>query len=151
MKITHIPVAGAAVIALATGGYVSLHNSGGASAAKSTGIPSTAAAAGPIKVDLSEFAVQTSAATANAGKITFSVTNTGKIEHELVILRTAKPAADLGKGSRIEEVVHVGEVAALKSGKTKTLTLALKPGHYSLVCNLPGHYMAGMRADLTIS
>jgi uncharacterized cupredoxin-like copper-binding protein len=30
------------------------------------------------------------------------------------------------------------------------VTLNLKPGHYSLVCNLPGHYMQGMRADLTV-
>jgi uncharacterized cupredoxin-like copper-binding protein len=28
--------------------------------------------------------------------------------------------------------------------------LSLKPGHYSLVCNLPGHYMAGMHADFTV-
>jgi uncharacterized cupredoxin-like copper-binding protein len=151
MKLPHAPVAGAAVIALLAGGYVSLHDSGGASAAKPTATPTPAAAAPPIKIDLSEFAVQTSAATANAGKVTFSVANTGKIEHELVVLRTANAAADLGKRRRIEEVIHVGEVAGLKSGQTKTLTLTLEPGHYSLVCNLPGHYMAGMHADLTIS
>jgi uncharacterized cupredoxin-like copper-binding protein len=27
------------------------------------------------------------------------------------------------------------------------LTLDLKPGHYAVVCNLPGHYAAGMRQD----
>jgi uncharacterized cupredoxin-like copper-binding protein len=27
------------------------------------------------------------------------------------------------------------------------LTLDLTPGHYAVVCNLPGHYAAGMRQD----
>ncbi|MEA2312683.1 MAG: hypothetical protein QOE28_2651, partial [Solirubrobacteraceae bacterium] len=35
-------------------------------------------------------------------------------------------------------------------GAAKALTLNLKPGHYALICNLPGHYTAGMYADLTV-
>ena len=38
----------------------------------------------------------------------------------------------------------------LAAGATKTLTLNLKPGHYALICNIAGHYMAGMYADLTV-
>jgi Sulfocyanin (SoxE) domain len=26
-----------------------------------------------------------------------------------------------------------------------------KTGHYALICNIPGHYMSGMRADLTVT
>jgi uncharacterized cupredoxin-like copper-binding protein len=33
---------------------------------------------------------------------------------------------------------------------SKTLALRLRPGHYALVCNLPGHYLAGQRADFTV-
>ena len=32
-----------------------------------------------------------------------------------------------------------------------TLTLSLPPGQYALICNIPGHYMAGMHAALTVS
>jgi uncharacterized cupredoxin-like copper-binding protein len=38
----------------------------------------------------------------------------------------------------------------MKPGAAKTLALNLAPGHYALVCNLPGHYKAGMYADLTV-
>ena len=29
-------------------------------------------------------------------------------------------------------------------GLTKTVTVKLTPGHYQLVCNIPGHYKKGM-------
>jgi uncharacterized cupredoxin-like copper-binding protein len=34
---------------------------------------------------------------------------------------------------------------------TKSITIDLKPGHYALVCNLPGHYGLGMHVDLTVT
>ncbi len=34
--------------------------------------------------------------------------------------------------------------------QTKKLTLDLKPGHYAIICNLPGHYLGGMYTDLTV-
>jgi uncharacterized cupredoxin-like copper-binding protein len=35
-------------------------------------------------------------------------------------------------------------------GVTKTLKLNLKPGHYTLICNFPGHYQAGQHTDFTV-
>lgn len=29
--------------------------------------------------------------------------------------------------------------------------MSLPAGHYVLLCNLPGHYAGGMRADLTVA
>jgi uncharacterized cupredoxin-like copper-binding protein len=88
---------------------------------------------------------------AASGKVTFRVTNDGKAKHEFVVLRTDKPAAHLpiheGEAS---EAGNVGEIGDLAPGQTKTLTLNLPPGHYAFVCNLPGHYMAGMHTDFTI-
>jgi uncharacterized cupredoxin-like copper-binding protein len=31
------------------------------------------------------------------------------------------------------------------------LVLNLRKGHYAVICNDPGHYMAGMHRDLTVS
>jgi uncharacterized cupredoxin-like copper-binding protein len=31
------------------------------------------------------------------------------------------------------------------------LTADLSPGHYALVCNLPGHYKAGMHVDFWVT
>ena len=39
----------------------------------------------------------------------------------------------------------------MQPGATKALTLDLKPGTYLLVCNLPGHYAAGMWTVLTVT
>ena len=64
--------------------------------------------------------------------------------------RTAKPAGSLLKGARADESGNVGETGDLKAGASKKLTLNLKPGHYALICNLPGHYKAGQYTDFTV-
>ena len=107
-------------------------------------------ASGTVKVDLNEWSVMPAARTVKAGKVTFDVINTGKVPHEMVVVRTAKPAADLAHGGRATEKGSLGEVSGLKSGQKKTLTLKLKPGHYALICNEPGHYMSGMHTDLRV-
>lgn len=110
-----------------------------------------AATAGTVDVRLSEWAVKPSAATAKAGPVTFDVANGGSVVHEMVVLKTEKAAGELGTGGRISEASSVGEAADIEPGKSKSVTLKLKPGHYALVCNVRGHYAAGMRADFTVS
>ena len=101
-------------------------------------------------VSLREFKVDATASRVAAGKVTFTVRNTGAVTHEFVVLRTAKPAGSLLKGARADESGNVGETGDLKAGASKKLTLNLKPGHYALICNLPGHYKAGQYTDLTV-
>jgi uncharacterized cupredoxin-like copper-binding protein len=108
------------------------------------------AAAANIGVTLKEFTVAPAPATGRAGTVTFRVHNAGAISHEFVVLRTNKGAADLLKGGEASEAGNVGEIGGLKPGVTKTLRLNLKAGHYALICNLPGHYVAGQRADLVV-
>ena len=103
-----------------------------------------------VGVGLREFAVDTTSSTAAAGRVTFNVRNTGKVTHEFVVLRTAKPANALLKGARADESGNVGETGDLKAGASKKLTLNLKPGHYALICNLTGHYKAGQHTDFTV-
>lgn len=103
-----------------------------------------------VPVKLNEFNILPAMQAAPAGKVTFVLTNTGKVTHEFVVIRTAKPAGSLMKGSEADETGAVGEVGELKPGQTKKLTLELKKGHYALLCNLPGHYKAGQFADFYI-
>jgi uncharacterized cupredoxin-like copper-binding protein len=92
-----------------------------------------------------------STSTAKAGKVTFVVKNAADMEHELVVIKTSRKAAKLPvKGGEASEKGAVGEVEDIGGGKTKKLTLTLKPGHYALICNLPGHYQGGMHADFTV-
>ena len=99
---------------------------------------------------LKEFTIAPTPAKVASGKVSFSVNNAGKIEHEFVVLRTKKPAADLLKGNEADETGNVGEISSVLPGQTKKLSLNLKAGHYALICNLPGHYKAGQHADLTV-
>ncbi len=84
-----------------------------------------------VAVGLREFSVTPSASTAAAGRVTFAVHNTGKLTHELVVIRTNKPAGGLMKGSRADESGNVGETGDLKPGAAKTFAISLKPGHYA--------------------
>ena len=44
----------------------------------------------------------------------------------------------------------MGEIGDAQPGAAKALRLRLTPGHYALICNLSGHYMAGQHADFTV-
>jgi uncharacterized cupredoxin-like copper-binding protein len=107
-------------------------------------------AAAKIGVTLDEFTVAPAPAVGRAGHVTFRVRNAGAINHEFVVIRTNKPAAKLLKGSEANEAGNVGEIGRVTPGATKTLRLDLKAGHYALICNLPGHYQAGQRADFVV-
>jgi uncharacterized cupredoxin-like copper-binding protein len=108
------------------------------------------ASAGPVTVKLGEWQVAPSTTTIKAGKVRIDAANDGNVTHELIVLRTDKPAASLGSGKRVSEAGSVGELSDLKASAAAAKTFDLKPGHYVLMCNLPGHYAAGMRADLTV-
>jgi len=43
-----------------------------------------------------------------------------------------------------------GKTPVFGPGKTRRLALGLKPGKYVLICNVPGHYQAGMRVGFTV-
>ena len=105
-----------------------------------------------VKVQLKEFKVLPSPLTAKRWYVSFSVKNTGKIDHELVVLKTNVPPAKLPvKGGKAVETGRVGRVGPLKPGASKSLTLNMKPGKYVLLCNLPGHYQAGQRIGFTVT
>jgi uncharacterized cupredoxin-like copper-binding protein len=116
-------------------------------AAAKTATPALGHAVG---ISLSEFKVIPNAAAAAAGKVTFTVTNSGAVKHEFVVIKTAKPAGSLLKGSEADETGNVGEIGGLAPGTTKKLTLNLKAGHYALICNIAGHYVAGQHTDFTV-
>ncbi len=115
-------------------------------AATPVGLPSI------VSESLTEMKFVASASTVAAGKVTFNVRNDGAVSHELVVLKTPIAASKLPTSSagRPDESANIGETGDVAAGAVKKLTLNLKAGHYALICNLPGHYTAGMFADLTV-
>lgn len=91
-----------------------------------------------------------------AGPVTLQAINASRSNvHEVLIVPaprrgTALPYDDK-QGEVIERRVHsLGEISDLQPGARGQLTLDLRPGHYLLLCNQPGHYKAGMSASLAV-
>jgi len=111
----------------------------------------TTAAATKVKVALSEWKLVPSVVRISPGRITFVVRNMGKIPHELVIVRTGRHHHALPmSGSQASEAGLMGEIEEFLPGQTRHLVVKLAPGRYVLLCNLPGHYMAGQYAALRV-
>ena len=95
---------------------------------------------------------------ASAGDVTFTVKNTGTIDHEMVVLKTDTAFDQLPVGKteadKVDESANVGETGdpALKPGETRSFTIkAMAAGKYVLVCNIAKHYAMGMRAPFTVT
>jgi uncharacterized cupredoxin-like copper-binding protein len=113
--------------------------------------PAPAVAGRSVTVDMRDFRFAPSSLTARAGKLTIKATNTGQQEHELVLVRTsAAPNAIPSKGGKASEAGSVGEISEQAPGASGTHTFKLTPGRYVFLCNVDGHYAAGMRGSLIV-
>ena len=95
--------------------------------------------------------------TAKAGSVTFEVTNWSRsVIHEMVVIAVDSPDAplpyDFSKQIVPEDQVKMlGETNELQPNASKAVELTLTPGTYLLVCNVPGHYAAGMVLPFTVA
>lgn len=115
-----------------------------------------APAAGPLNVDLTEYAVNSSATIVKAGQVTLNISNSGKIQHELLVFKadlapSTYPVADGDVDEESPAVNKVSDGDNLDPGGTQARTVDLtQPGTYLFVCNLPGHFAAGMYEQVIV-
>lgn len=106
--------------------------------------------------------------TVPAGQVSLRVTNTGILNHEVVVLPLAQgqPIGQrpIGPDGKVDETGSLGEASrtcgadagdesadpGISPGSSGWTTLTLKPGRYELLCNIAGHYGAGMYTQLTV-
>jgi uncharacterized cupredoxin-like copper-binding protein len=98
---------------------------------------STASAKTTVKITEREYHIAVSTASVQAGAVTFSVHNAGKIAHALDIA-----------GGGLTSTVRVPTIAP---GKTRTVTVTLGGGKLSLWCPIPGHASLGMKTSLKVA
>lgn len=115
------------------------------------------AQSGPSKitVTMDEWTVKLSQTSIPAGKVTFALKNSGKLMHELVILKTDlapdKIPTRPEDATKVQELGSVGEIADVEAGKTKEDAFDLTPGNYVLICNEESHYGSGMHIPFTVT
>lgn len=101
--------------------------------------------------------------TVSAGTVSLVAVNHGTRTHELVVLPLAGRAAagtrTVGPDRTVSEAGSIGEASnncgsgagdGIRAGGAGWVTLTLNPGRYELICNLPGHYAAGMFTELDV-
>ncbi len=114
--------------------FVAAPTSPGGSPAAGGGGSEAPAAAGENAINVVEkdFAIAMDKTTIKAGSITFNVKNSGPSPHNIEIKELNKATENIDPG------------------KTATLTADLKPGTYTVICNIPGHEQLGMHMTLTV-
>lgn len=102
--------------------------------------------------------------TVPAGTVSFVAVNGGSLDHEVVVLPLAEGenvgSRPIASDLMVDETGSVAEASATCSegvgegivpGASSWVTLPLAPGRYEVVCNLPGHYAAGMYTEFTVT
>jgi hypothetical protein len=121
--------------------------------------PTAAVGATTVNVTLQEYSVIPAAASAPAGDVTFSATNSGAEDHELVVVKSdldpgALPTKEDGSIDEAQVDV-IGEIEPFAAGSTEQAAFNLDAGAYVLLCNIvdkegDAHYKLGMRIGLAV-
>jgi uncharacterized cupredoxin-like copper-binding protein len=98
----------------------------------------------------------TAPSSVRAGGYTFRVHNEGPTHHEFIIVGTRTGVLPLRPdGLTVDEEsierLEPGSLVPGAPGAVRNLTVLLKPGRYILFCNMEGHFMAGMHAELVVA
>jgi uncharacterized cupredoxin-like copper-binding protein len=108
-----------------------------------------------IRITQKDMSMRLDTADVPTGKVTFLVVNQDKVDHEVIILKTDIAPNALVLMKNIDSVdedasgENLGEVE-VEADSTVAATFDLAEGKYVLVCNVPGHYKAGMVAALNV-
>ena len=110
----------------------------------------------PVNVLLEDFKVRRDAAIVPAGTVSLSIRNQGPTTHELIVVRTDRAPDKLplqDDGLTVDEeapgINLLDEAEGLDIDDRQTMVLDLAAGNYVMYCNLEGHYLGGMHAELT--
>jgi uncharacterized cupredoxin-like copper-binding protein len=116
--------------------------------------PSAAGAGSKVEIKLTDaLKMEPATVTVPANQpVTFVVTNTGAIDHEFFVGDAQAQAAQEKAQTGATTAPPDGQnLIGLKPGETKELTITFPaPGPTLAGCHIAGHYLAGMKMDITV-
>ncbi len=108
--------------------------------------------------------LRSSPTTVDHGAVSLVALNRGTRAHELVVVPLGGNAPvgsrAVGADDTVDEAGSLGEASTscgagsgegIAPSASGWVTVNLVPGRYELVCNLPGHYAAGMYGELDVT
>jgi uncharacterized cupredoxin-like copper-binding protein len=120
-------------------------------AAEGSASSSRAVTDGRTTVSMADYQFKPSALSVRGGTLRVTANNDGGESHEFVVIRTTKAPNGLPmKGDQASEAGAIGEIPEQKPGRRVSHTFTLKPGKYVYICNVPGHYKAGMYGTVVV-
>jgi plastocyanin len=97
--------------------------------------PAASARGGRVRIELDDFLIRPQNITAAPGRVTFAVTNRGRLVHSFHVQRPDREAV---------------RITRLQPGASATATADLAPGEYRLVCVESNHADLGMTGRLVV-
>lgn len=109
----------------------------------------------PVAAELANDRITLSPASVSSGPVVFETRNVATdLVHEIEVFAGGVDGAVLTVASAVADVsglTLLDEIEDIVPGASASLTIDLDPGTYLILCNLPGHYQAGMWAYLTVT
>jgi uncharacterized cupredoxin-like copper-binding protein len=113
---------------------------------------SHSAAGTVVRVTVRDFHIKVSPARIPSGATRLVVVNKGPDTHELLVARTSGALPLRNDGLTVDEEeldpVIVATAEGEAPGAVEVIRMKLRPGRYRLFCNMAGHYLGGMSAQL---
>lgn len=92
-----------------------------------------------------------------AGEVIFHIKNISRdLVHEVLVIKPPAKPATMPYSKKRRKLIEgridkLGDSGNQRPGQSYVMKVNLKPGRYLLICNQPGHYMAGMHVWLTVT
>ncbi|MFE9923064.1 hypothetical protein ACFYQA_16185 [Streptomyces sp. NPDC005774] len=119
---------------------------------------------GPGRQGMGMMYLRATPSTVPAGKVSLRAVNVGALPHEVMVLPLSAGQAagerPTRADGRVNEAGSLGEASrscgagaghGIAPGAMAWTTVTLQPGRYELLCNFPGHYIAGMYTELDVT
>jgi uncharacterized cupredoxin-like copper-binding protein len=107
-----------------------------------------------VRVSERDFHISATPNHVTPGNVLLVVRNAGPDTHELIVVRSHSRLPLRVDGLTVDEdalsALTVASLDGAGPGSQRQLHLQLARGRYELFCNMAGHFMAGMHAELVV-